>query len=182
MGPRNRAALTWREAEAYVGWDRLKVRARMAADERVFLGLGSNLGQREENVRAALNHIASLPETRVVRTSALIETAPWGVEDQPPFINAVTEIRTGLEPLELLDAAKTIEMALGRVKSYRWGPRLVDIDVLIYGGRRLRTPRLTLPHPGLLERPFVVEPLAEIAPEVIEELRRASVSLRSAGS
>jgi 2-amino-4-hydroxy-6-hydroxymethyldihydropteridine diphosphokinase len=153
----------------------------MAADERVFLGLGSNLGEREENVREALNQIAALPGTRVVRTSALIETEPWGVENQPPFINAVTEIRTSLEPSELLEATKGIEAKMGREKTYRWGPRLVDIDVLVYGQRRVHTPRLNVPHPQLLERPFVVEPLAEIAPEVIEELRRAAISLRSAG-
>lgn len=154
----------------------------MAAEERVFLGLGSNLGEREENVRGALNHIAALPETRVVRVSALIETEPWGVENQPPFINAVAEIRTALEPAELLEATKAIEAKMGREKTYRWGPRLVDIDVLVYGQRRVHTPRLNVPHPQLLERPFVVEPLAEIAPEVIEELRRAAISLRSAGS
>ena len=153
----------------------------MAADERVFLGLGSNLGEREENVREALNQIAALPGTCVVRTSALIETEPWGVENQPPFINAVTEIRTSLEPAELLEATKGIEAKMGREKTYRWGPRLVDIDVLVYGQRRVHTPRLNVPHPQLLERPFVVEPLAEIAPEVIEELRRAAISLRSAG-
>jgi len=153
----------------------------MAADERVFLGLGSNLGEREENVREALNQIAALPGTCVVRTSALIETEPWGVENQPPFINAVTEIRTSLEPSELLEATKRIEAKMGREKTYRWGPRLVDIDVLVYGQRRVHTPRLNVPHPQLLERPFVVEPLAEIAPEVIEELRRAAISLRSAG-
>ena len=154
----------------------------MGPDERVFLGLGSNLGEREENVREALNQIAALPEIQVVRMSALIETEPWGVEDQPPFINAVAEIRTELEPLELLDATKAIEGKMGREKTYRWGPRLVDIDVLVYGQRRVHTPRMNVPHPQLLERPFVVEPLAEIAPEIIEELRRAAVSLRSAGS
>jgi 2-amino-4-hydroxy-6-hydroxymethyldihydropteridine diphosphokinase len=152
------------------------------ADERVFIGLGSNLGEREENLRAALNRISSLEGTQVVRVSALRETPPWGVEDQPAFLNAVAEIRTALEPEALLDAVKRIEGELGRVPSFRWGPRLIDLDLLLYGTRRLETPRLTLPHPHILERPFVWEPLAEIAPEVVEELRRAGVSLRSAGS
>lgn len=152
------------------------------ADERVFVGLGSNLGEREENLRAALNGISGLADTHVVRASAFRETPPWGVEEQPAFLNAVAEIRTALEPEALLDAVKRIEGELGRVPSFRWGPRLIDLDLLLYGTRRLRTPRLTLPHPHILERPFVWEPLAEIAPEVVEELRRAAVSLRSAGS
>jgi 2-amino-4-hydroxy-6-hydroxymethyldihydropteridine diphosphokinase len=149
--------------------------------ERVFLGLGSNLGDREENVRAALNRIARLPGTSVVRISPLVRTAPWGVEAQPEFVNAVAEIRTGLAPEALLAAVKVIERELGRVQTYRWGPRLIDIDLLIYGERRVETPALTLPHPHLLERAFVWEPLGEVAPEVLEELRRAAVSLRGAG-
>jgi len=149
--------------------------------ERVFLGLGSNLGEREEHVREALRCIAGLPGTRVVRASRLIETEPWGVTDQPPFINAVAEIRTSLEPGELLAAVKQIERELGRTDTYRWGPRLIDVDLLLYGRRVVEDGRLRLPHPHILERPFVVEPLAEIAPEVVEELRSAAVSLRSAG-
>jgi len=152
------------------------------ADERVFLGLGSNLGEREENLRAALNGISDLAETRVVQVSSFLETPPWGVEEQPAFLNAVAEIRTALEPEALLEAVKGIEQELGRVPSFRWGPRLIDIDLLLYGERRLQTARLTLPHPHILERPFVWVPLAEIASEVVEELRRAVVPLRSTGS
>lgn len=154
----------------------------MVTDERVFLGLGSNLGEREENLQAALNGISKFTETRVVRVSSFQETPPWGVEDQPAFLNAVVEIRTALEPEALLEAVKQLEVELGRVPTFRWGPRLIDIDLLLFGDRRLQTARLTLPHPHILERPFVWEPLAEIAPEVVEELRRAAVPLRSAGS
>lgn len=153
----------------------------MSENERVFLGLGSNLGDREARVREALTQIAVLPGTRVVRVSSLRETVPWGVEEQPPFINGAAEIRTELEPLPLLDALKQVETRIGRSRTYRWGPRVIDIDVLVYGERRLETPRLTIPHPQILERPFVVQPLEEIAPEVLEELRRAAVSLRSPG-
>jgi len=145
--------------------------------ERVFLGLGSNLGDREENLRAALNRISALEGTRVVAVSAFLETPPWGVETQPAFLNAVAEIRTGLEPILLLRAVKGIEVDLGRVPSFRWGPRLIDIDLLVFGDRSLATAELTLPHPNILSRPFVWEPFEEIAPEVVEKLRRAIVPL-----
>src|SRR5687768_7954533 len=96
--------------------------------ERVFLGLGSNLGEREENIRQALNRIEALPGTRVIRSSTLHETPPWGVTDQPSFLNAAAELRTTLEPEALLDAIKAIEVEVGRTPTYRWGPRLIDID------------------------------------------------------
>ncbi|MGV3724773.1 MAG: 2-amino-4-hydroxy-6-hydroxymethyldihydropteridine diphosphokinase [Actinomycetota bacterium] len=145
--------------------------------ERVFVGLGSNLGDREENLRAALNRISAVKGTRVAAVSSFRETPPWGVEDQPPFLNAVAEIRTELAPVELLRAVKAIEVELGRVPSYRWGPRLIDIDLLTYGERSISMAELTLPHPNILNRPFVWEPFEEIAPEVVEKLRRATVPL-----
>ena len=156
-------------------------RPQSLGGERVFLGLGSNLGDRQANLRCALQRIAELPSTGVVRVSQFIETPPWGVEEQPPFLNAVAEIGTALEPRALLAAVKQIERELGRVPSYRWGPRLIDIDLLLYGKRELVEPELTLPHPRILERQFVWEPLREIAPEVEEELRRAALSLRGPG-
>ena len=140
---------------------------------RIFLGLGSNLGDREENLRGALVWIAALPGTEVVRVSRFRETAPWGVTEQRAFLNAVTEIRTELDPEALLRVVKAIEVEMGRVRTYRWGPRLIDIDILLYGEVRLETPELTLPHPQILERPFVREPLAEIAPEIVETLHAA---------
>jgi 2-amino-4-hydroxy-6-hydroxymethyldihydropteridine diphosphokinase len=146
-------------------------------DERVFLGLGSNLGDREALLRTALERIAGLPGTDLVRVSAIRETEPWGVTDQPPFLNAAAEIRTELEPQALLAALKEIEGEVGRRPTFRWGPREIDLDLLLYGSRRLETETLRLPHPQILERDFVREPLAEIAPEVVEELRRAAVSV-----
>ena len=143
--------------------------------ERVFIALGSNLGDREANLTRALEQIAALPETYVIRISQYVKTEPWGEVNQPWFLNAVAEVRTSLQPEALLTELKRIETDLGRVPSYRWGPRLLDLDLLLYGQRRLRTERLTLPHPGMLERAFVYEPLAEIAPDVLEELRRAAV-------
>lgn len=141
------------------------------------MGLGSNLGDREENLRAALNRISALEGSRVAAVSSFRETPPWGVEQQPSFLNAVAEIRTALEPVDLLRAVKAIEVELGRVPSFRWGPRLIDIDLLAYGDRRLNTGELTLPHPNILARPFVWEPFEEIAPEIVEKLRRAALSL-----
>jgi 2-amino-4-hydroxy-6-hydroxymethyldihydropteridine diphosphokinase len=146
-------------------------------DERVFLGLGSNLGDREALLRRALERVDSLQGTEVLRVSAVRETEPWGVTDQPAFLNAVAEILTELEPEPLLAELKKIEQEVGRTPSFRWGPREIDLDLLLYGARRLKSERLTLPHPQILERDFVREPLAEIAPEVVEELRRAAVSV-----
>lgn len=141
------------------------------------MGLGANLGDRRATLEAALAALARLPGTEVVAVSDLRETAPWGFEAQPPFLNAVAELRTGLAPPDLLAALREIERGLGRTPTFQWGPREIDLDLLLYGSRRLETPTLTLPHPRLLERPFVCEPLAEIAPEVLEELRSAALSL-----
>lgn len=148
----------------------------------MFLGLGSNLGEREANIREALARLEALPETSVTRVSRLVETEPWGVTDQPPFINGAAELRTELEPEALLKAVKEIEREVGRVPTVRWGPRIIDLDMLLYGSRKIHLPHLKLPHPHILERAFVLDPLTEIAPEVVEELRRAAVSLRGSGS
>ena len=148
----------------------------------MFLGLGSNLGERETNIREALARLEALPETSVVRVSSLVETEPWGVVDQPRFINGAAELRTELEPEALLQAVKEIEREIGREPALRWGPRIIDLDLLLFGDRQVRLPHLKLPHPHILERAFVLDPLTEIAPEVVEGLRRAAISLRGSGS
>lgn len=134
--------------------------------ERVFIGLGSNLEPREATIRRAVERIGALPGTRVVRVSTLRNTAPMGVADQPDFLNGVAEIATAVAPEPLLAALLDIELGLGRVRDRRWGPRTIDLDLLLYGGRRIATESLTVPHPRLRERPFVLEPLAEIAPDL----------------
>jgi 2-amino-4-hydroxy-6-hydroxymethyldihydropteridine diphosphokinase len=135
--------------------------------ERVFIGLGTNLGDDlERNLREAVQAIGELPETEVVRVSSFLSTEPWGVADQPRFLNAVAEIRTRLEPLLLLQALKKLESELGRVPTYRWGPRTIDFDIILYGSRRVDLPGLQIPHPRYRQREFVMQPLAEIAPEV----------------
>jgi len=127
--------------------------------------LGTNLGEREQNMATAL---ARLQERLcLVAVSSLYETAPWGVTDQPPFLNAAIAAETDLSPTELLAFAKGMEREMGRQPSGRWGPRLIDIDILLYGDLVLQTPDLVIPHPRLAERAFVLVPLAEIAPDVI---------------
>lgn len=133
----------------------------------VFLGLGSNLGDREANVRTACERIASQPGIRLRRVSSLYLTAPIGYVDQPDFVNAVAVIETKIEPVDLLHVVQGIEREMGRVRNFRWGPRVIDIDVLVYDGRTVDTPELTIPHPRMMERAFVMAPLSEIAPDII---------------
>ena len=136
--------------------------------ERVFIGLGTNLGDDlERNLRNALAAIGTLPGTEVVRVSSFLTTEPWGATDQPRFLNAVAEIRTQLEPLPLLQALKRLESELGRVPTYRWGPRAIDFDIILYGERVVDIPGLRIPHPRYREREFVMTPLREIAPEKV---------------
>lgn len=131
---------------------------------QAFLSLGSNLGDRREALQAALLGLERRG-VRVVRRSSLYETAPIGVTDQPPFLNLAVEVATDLTPEELLAACRRVEDDLGRVRQERWGPRTVDIDILLYDRRTVRTADLEIPHPRLTERRFVLVPLLEIAPE-----------------
>ena len=129
----------------------------------VFLGLGANLDDRRATLRAAVAELRSLLSN--VRVSALYETAPWGDQDQPAFLNAALRGTTELPPLDLLDATQDIERRLGRVRSARrWGPRAIDIDILLYGTETVSHPRLTIPHRHLRDRGFVLRPLADLAP------------------
>ncbi|MBV9850003.1 MAG: 2-amino-4-hydroxy-6-hydroxymethyldihydropteridine diphosphokinase [Armatimonadetes bacterium] len=130
-----------------------------------YVGLGANLGDREAAIEAALRALHWPPDVMVVRRSSLYETAPVGVTDQPDFLNAVAELRTTLSPRELLARILQLERQLGRVRTQRWGPRVIDIDILLYGDEALAEPGLTVPHPRMAERAFVLRPLAEIAPE-----------------
>ncbi len=131
------------------------------------LGLGSNLGDRRANLARAVEMIGRARDTAVAAESSLYATAPVGVTDQPEFLNAVVEVRTCLEPGELLEACLGIERGLGRVRSVRWGPRTMDIDILLIEGVVASGERLTLPHPRMTERAFVMVPLAEIAPGLV---------------
>ena len=133
---------------------------------RAFIGIGANLADPEANVRRAIGALAAAAETRVVATSSLYRTAPVGRLDQPDFVNAVIELETGLEPEALLDQLLSIENEFGRERSTRNAPRTLDLDLLIYGDRFCETERLTLPHPRMSERAFVLVPLVEIAADI----------------
>lgn len=135
--------------------------------ENVYIGLGSNLDDPPAQVEAGLRALAALPESRLVQRSRLYDTAPWGRTDQPAFVNAAAHLETALSPHALLDALLAIERAAGRERDgTRWGPRVLDLDILLYGNLVLDEPGLRLPHPHLHERTFVLAPLAEIAPHL----------------
>lgn len=134
-------------------------------DERVFIGLGGNVGDVAEAMRRALARIDELPETRVKAVSSLWQTPPWGKTDQPDFLNAVAEIATVLSPRALLDHCLAIERAMKRERQERWGPRTLDIDIVAFGDRVIAEDGLAIPHPRAGERAFVLVPMAEIARE-----------------
>jgi 2-amino-4-hydroxy-6-hydroxymethyldihydropteridine diphosphokinase len=134
---------------------------------RAFLALGSNLGDREAFIRQA---VAALPD--VVAVSPVYETDPvGGPTGQGPYLNAVVELDTDLSPRELLDWCHRLEDAAGRVRTERWGPRTLDVDVLLVGDLVVDEPDLTVPHPRMWERDFVLRPLADLAPELVQENR-----------
>lgn len=134
---------------------------------RVYLALGSNLANPLHQVQAALDALAALPETTLVASSAFYRTPPYGPPDQPDYLNAAVALDTALLPEALLDQTQRIEQEQGRVrKDERWGPRTLDLDIMLFGNQTLATPRLTVPHYDIANRAFMLVPLLEIAPEV----------------
>lgn len=133
----------------------------------VYLGLGSNIGDRAAWIQKALQHIAALHSVRVKKISSLYETEPWGKTDQSPFLNAVAMFETSRPLLDVLADLQHIEKKLGRVRKEKWGPRCIDLDLLVAEGEEMQTEVLTLPHPYLTVRRFVLCPFAEIAPDVV---------------
>jgi 2-amino-4-hydroxy-6-hydroxymethyldihydropteridine diphosphokinase len=129
-----------------------------------FVGIGSNLGDREANLRAAIEHLAAEEGIEVVAFSEIRETEPVGPVEQGPFLNGAIELRTSLEPRDLLQRLLSVENLLGRVRHERWGPRTIDLDLLLYGDDLIDEPGLTVPHPRLHERRFALEPLADLDP------------------
>lgn len=137
-----------------------------AAD--AFIGIGSNLEGPAERVQRAFAALAGLPETALTGRSPLYGSTPMGPADQPDFVNAVARLTTGLPPHDLLDQLQRVEHEAGRVRTgERWGPRTLDLDLLVYGERELRDERLTVPHPGIGERAFVAVPLADLQPDLV---------------
>ena len=141
---------------------------------RAYIGIGSNLGDKKANIEKALTILGCPGETRqgdrypvlLLRVAPLYRTAPLGYTRQDWFINTVAELETTLPPLELLEFLLTIENEMGRRRQERWGPRLIDLDLLLYGEVVMESPKLTLPHPRMHERAFVLAPLADLAPEI----------------
>ena len=135
---------------------------------RVFIGLGSNLGDPVAQVEEAIAWLGDHPEIELKQRTGPSWTEPWGLKDQPRFANAMVEVSTSLEPIALLDTLKAGEKALGRkAAEIKWGPREIDLDILLYGDQVIETARLTVPHPYLDQRPFVLEQLATLDPGLI---------------
>ncbi len=136
--------------------------------EHVYLGLGSNLGESTATLQQAFDAINSIEDTRLLRTSSLYSSTPMGPRDQPDYVNAVCLIETTLKPHSLLKQLQAIELAHGRErKGERWGPRTLDLDILLYGAESVATTDLIIPHSGMSEREFVMVPLFEIAPNMV---------------
>ena len=154
---------------------------------QAFLGLGSNLGDRDANLRDAIAALSAASGVKVMRVSRFIETAPQGGPAQPAYLNAAAEIDTSLTPRQLLQFLLDIEAGLGRVRKEHWGPRTLDLDLLLYERRIIDEPDLVVPHPQMHAREFVLKPLAEIAPEAYHPVlgksaRRLLEALRASSS
>lgn len=141
----------------------------------VYIGIGSNLGDREANCRRAME-LLEKKGILIKKKSSLFETEPWGIKDQPLFLNMAIEIETGLKPGELLKVLKNVENEAGREKTLRWGPRIIDLDILLYDDIILHEDNLEIPHPFMHERDFVLRPLNEIAPGIKHPLLKMSVN------
>lgn len=134
---------------------------------KAYLSIGGNIGDRRKNLAEVCHRLREHPQLKLLKESSIFETKPWGNLDQPDFWNQVLEIETDLPPLDLLELCQKIENELGRKRIIHWGPRTVDIDILTYDNREYKDDRLTLPHPRMEERAFVLAPLREITPEYV---------------
>jgi 2-amino-4-hydroxy-6-hydroxymethyldihydropteridine diphosphokinase len=148
---------------------------------RAYVGVGANLGEREATIRRAVELLGEATGVEVVAVSSLLETEPWGAVEQPPFLNGVVALETELEPHALLRVLLDVERALGRVRSgERYGPRTIDLDLLLYGDLVVDETGLAVPHPRLHERRFALEPLAELAPDAVVPGRGTVAALLAA--
>jgi 2-amino-4-hydroxy-6-hydroxymethyldihydropteridine diphosphokinase len=149
---------------------------QVKSEIKAYIALGSNLGDREHNLRAAIEMLRQADGVRVRSVSSFYETEPVGYTEQPAFINAAAEVMTALSPMELLRLCQDIENRLGRVRTVKWGPRTADLDILLYGDAVMDTPELKIPHPLMHERRFVLEPLAEVAPGAVHPVTGMTIS------
>jgi 2-amino-4-hydroxy-6-hydroxymethyldihydropteridine diphosphokinase len=145
-----------------------------------YIGIGSNLGNRRENCEKAISLLIK-KGIKITKRSSFYETEPWGMKDQPKFINMAVEVETLLKPEELLKTLKKIEIEIGRYRGKRWGPRVIDLDILFYNDMIIKTPELEIPHPLTQEREFVLKPLSEIAPDKIHPVLNKSIKELLAG-
>ena len=134
---------------------------------KAFVGIGSNLGDREAHLRRAIDLLGAENGIEVTGVSQIRETDPWGPVEQGPFLNGAVRVETALPPRELLARLLDIEQRMGRVRTKRFGPRTIDLDLLVYGDETVDEPGLTVPHPRLAERQFALEPLAEVEPDLV---------------
>ena len=135
-------------------------------DKTAYIALGTNLGRKRDNIARAIQLIAALPGVKIIKSSSLYETEPWGKTDQEKFLNQVIAVETSLQPAELLRELQNIEIKMGRQRKEKWGPRIIDLDILLYGNEVMDDPHLTIPHPHLRQRLFVLVPLAEIGADL----------------
>ncbi|EFS04524.1 2-amino-4-hydroxy-6- hydroxymethyldihydropteridine pyrophosphokinase [Listeria seeligeri FSL S4-171] len=132
---------------------------------KAFLSIGTNVGERLDNLNSAVSGLAAVEQIKIIKVSSVYETDAVGYEEQAAFLNIVVEIETSFAPVELLDFCLALELELGRVRLFKWGPRLIDIDILLYEDVKLDTEKLKIPHPYMKERAFVMIPLIEISPD-----------------
>ena len=145
----------------------------MTMEHVIYLSIGSNVGDRLLNLQNAVTSLA--PKVQSVLQSSIYETGPWGYADQPAFLNQAVKAETYLDPNDLLVLLKEIEVSMGRQETFRFGPRLIDLDILFYDELVLDTPKLTIPHPRIAERAFVLIPLAEIAPDLCHPIFKKTI-------
>ncbi|MCJ7533902.1 MAG: 2-amino-4-hydroxy-6-hydroxymethyldihydropteridine diphosphokinase [Anaerolineales bacterium] len=151
-----------------MAWQQLQSLRDYKLMHLVYLALGSNLGNRSENLQAAIESLE--PAVRVINSSPVYETPPWGYSDQPKFLNQVIEAETDLSPEELLEFVKKIELNIGRKETFRYGPRSIDVDIIFFDHLVIDSPPLIIPHAHMAERSFVLVPLADLAPDFLHPL------------
>lgn len=142
---------------------------------KTYIGLGTNVGDKEANIKTALKHLKAEREIKVLRVASLYYTEPIGLPEQEWFVNTVVEVETSLPPFDLLSKLILIENRMGRNHNIYWGPRVIDLDILLYGEIRVNIPGLQIPHPRMIDRAFVLVPLAELEPDMLLEGRRIDV-------
>ena len=148
---------------------------KAASLKKAYIGIGSNLGDRLDNIKKAIALLNRHKNIKITQRSSIYETEPVGYKEQPDFLNSVVQLKTGLTPQRLLEVLKNIEKKLGRIKGIKWGPRIIDLDMLLYENKIIKRDNLTVPHPELHKRRFILAPLAEIAGGIVHPLKKKTI-------